>query len=82
MTITLNVQNEQLFDKVLWLLNHLKNDGLEILTSRTKEKKLPSGFLNPLEVESNDFISRMTQNPKQISADTKFLSRYEANEWL
>jgi len=80
MTITLNVQNEQLFDKVLWLLNHLKNDGLEILTSRTKEKELPSGFSNSIEAESNDFISRMTQNPKQISVDTKFLSRDEANE--
>ena len=76
MTITLNVKNEQLFDKVLWLLNHLKNDGLEILTSRTKQKEL----LKPMEVESHDFISRMTQNPKRISADTKFLSRDEANE--
>jgi len=36
MIITLNIQNEQLFDKLLWLLNHFKNDGLEILTSRTK----------------------------------------------
>jgi hypothetical protein len=80
MTITLNVQNEQLFDKVLWLLNHLKNDGLEILTSRTKQKELLNGFLNPIEVKSHDFISRMTRNPKRISADTKFLSRDEANE--
>ena len=80
MTITLNVQNEQLFDKVLWLLNHLKNYGLEILTSRTKQKELPSGFLNPIEVDSHDFINRMIQNPKRISADTRFLSRDEANE--
>ncbi len=80
MTITLNVQNEQLFDKVLWLLNHLKNDGLEILTSRTKQKELPSGFLNSIKVENSDFISRMTQNPRRISANTKFLSRDEANE--
>jgi len=80
MTITLNVQSEQLFDKVLWLLNHLKNDGLEILTSRTKPKELASGFLNPIEEKSHDFISRMTQNPKRISTDTKFLSRDEANE--
>jgi len=80
MTITLNVQNEQLFDKVLWLLNHLKNDGLEILTSRTKKKELLSGFSNPIEVKNDDFISRITQNPKRISANTKFLSRDEANE--
>ena len=80
MTITLNVQNEQLFDKLLWLLNHFKNDGLEILTSRTKHKELPSGFLNPIEVDSHDFISRMIENPIGISADTKFLSRDKANE--
>ncbi|CAA6813962.1 MAG: Unknown protein [uncultured Sulfurovum sp.] len=30
MTITLNIPNEQLFDKILWLLNRFKNDGLEI----------------------------------------------------
>ncbi len=76
MTITLNVQNEQLFDKVLWLLNHLKNDGLEILTSRSKQ----NNFSNNTKVENHDFISRMTQNPRQISANTKFLSRDEANE--
>ncbi len=80
MTITLNVQNEQLFDKVLWLLNHFKNDGLEILTSKTKHKKQSNEFLKSTEVESQDFISRMTQQPKKIPADTKFLSRDEANE--
>jgi len=80
MTITLNVQNEQLFDKILWFLNHLKNDGLEILINRTKPKELASAFLNPIKVENSDFISRMTQNPRRISADTKFLSRDEANE--
>jgi len=80
MTITLNVQNEQLFDKVLWLLNHLKNDGLEILTSRSKQNNLVGSFSNTTRVENSDFISRMTQRPKIISADTKFLSRDEANE--
>ncbi len=69
MTITLNVQNEQLFDKVLWLLNHLKNDGLEIIASRTKkensmkpfltykQKELPRGFLNPIEINSYSDIA-------------------------
>ncbi|MCH9739925.1 MAG: hypothetical protein K0U38_03665 [Epsilonproteobacteria bacterium] len=32
MTITLNIQNKQLFDKILWFLNRFKNDGLEIIT--------------------------------------------------
>ena len=71
MTITLNIQNEQLFDKVLWLLNHLKSDGLEIIANRTKKsnsteptltpqaKELPSGFLNPIKIDSySDIASR------------------------
>jgi len=32
------------------------------------------------EIKNNDFISRMTKRPKKISADTKFLSRDEANK--
>jgi hypothetical protein len=34
MTITLNIQNEQLFDKLLWFLNRFTNEGLEIITHR------------------------------------------------
>jgi len=40
MTITLNVQNEQLFDKILQLLNIFKNEGLEIITNRQKNLKV------------------------------------------
>ena len=36
MTITLNIPNKQLFNKILWLLNHFKNDGLEIITHSRK----------------------------------------------
>ena len=80
MTITLNVQNEQLFDKILWFLNRFKNDGLEIIANRNRKKELPSAFFNPIKIEKSDFISRVTQNPREISIDTKFLSRDEANE--
>jgi len=31
-TVTLNIKNETLFEKVMWLLEHLKNDGLEIVS--------------------------------------------------
>jgi len=70
MTITLNVQNEQLFDKILNFLNHFTNDGLEIITNRTHKvinqpnptpykKTLPKGFLNPIQIESyNNIASR------------------------
>ena len=46
MTITVNIDNEQLFDKILWFLNCFKNDGLEIIThhreSRPRQEKQQS----------------------------------------
>lgn len=32
-SITINIENEKLADKVTWLLEHFKNDGLEIVAS-------------------------------------------------
>ena len=70
MTITLNIQNEQLFDKILNFLNRFTNDGLEIITngnhkvinqpnSTHYKKTLPKGFLNPIQIESyNNIASR------------------------
>ncbi|MBT3215309.1 MAG: hypothetical protein HN351_11740 [Deltaproteobacteria bacterium] len=31
-TITINIDNEQLVDKVTWFLDRLKNDGLEVVS--------------------------------------------------
>jgi hypothetical protein len=36
-TLTLNIKNETLFEKVIWLLNHLKQDGLEIVSQEDLE---------------------------------------------
>ena len=33
MQLTINITNEQLFDKILWFLNSFKNQGLEIVES-------------------------------------------------
>ena len=30
-SITINIKNNQLADRVTWLLEHFKNDGLEII---------------------------------------------------
>ncbi len=46
MTVTLNIQNKQLSNKILWLLEHFKDDGLEIITDTQKEvstKEKPKG---------------------------------------
>ncbi len=31
-SLVINIENENLVDKVLWLLEHFKNDGLEIVS--------------------------------------------------
>ncbi len=31
-TVTINIQDESLAEKVLWILEHFKNDGLEIVS--------------------------------------------------
>ncbi len=32
-TITVNVDNKKLAEKVTWMLNHFKDDGLEIISA-------------------------------------------------
>lgn len=36
-TITIRIKNETLTEKVLWLLNHIKGDGLEIIVNNDIE---------------------------------------------
>lgn len=45
MTITLNIPNEQLVEKILWLLTHFKNDAVKIITNMQKAKPIDK---NPL----------------------------------
>ncbi len=36
-TLTINIQNESLTEKVLWMLEHFKSDGLEISSKENIE---------------------------------------------
>ena len=36
-TLTINIANDTLVDKVMWLLEHFKNDGLEIVSKEDTE---------------------------------------------
>jgi hypothetical protein len=36
-TLTINIQNETLTEKVLWMLEHFKSDGLEISSKEDVE---------------------------------------------
>jgi hypothetical protein len=39
MQITLNIPNEQIFEKILWLLSHFKSDGVEIVDIQKPKTK-------------------------------------------
>lgn len=42
MQISLNIKNENVLDKLLWMLEHFKSDGVEIVNStKTRENSLP-----------------------------------------
>jgi hypothetical protein len=61
MQLTINISNEQLFDKVLWLLNSFKRDGLEII-SYNKKNTEPSDTL----ADGLDFSSFKVDSFKDI----------------
>jgi len=56
-SLTINFQNPQIFEKVLWLLEHFKKDGVEVvskediddlqaLAKRRREESIPfEGYL-------------------------------------
>ena len=48
MQITLNIPNEQLFEKILWLLNRFKHDGVEIITNMQRTKPIDKNPHNQL----------------------------------
>jgi len=67
MTITLNIPNEQLFEKILWFLNRFKSDGLEIITNNQNIKSD-----NPLLKEFEEIINTKSKNSVIVSEDTIF----------
>lgn len=56
-TITVNVDNDSLADKVTWFLKHLEKDGLEIVSREDFEDlKLLKSSRNEESIDFNDFI--------------------------
>ncbi len=39
MRLTIDISNEQLFEKIVWLLNSFKNEGLEIVDNNKESFK-------------------------------------------
>ena len=50
--IILNIKNENIMDKLLWMLKHFKNDGVEIRQLKTKNQE-PTTKLSDEYMEKN-----------------------------
>jgi hemerythrin len=42
-SITINIDNDTLVDKVTWLLEHVENDDLKLLKATRSEDSIPFG---------------------------------------
>ena len=68
MQITLNVPNEQLFEKILWFLNRFKSDGVEIITNGEKSKSSHSN--NPRLKQFEQIINVKSKNSIKVNENT------------
>jgi hypothetical protein len=56
-TLTINIENESLTEKVLWMLEHFKDDGLEITSKEDIEDlKLLKSTRNEESVLFEDYL--------------------------
>ena len=63
MQLTIEIPNEQLFEKILWLLNAFKSEGLKII-SHSKEKFKP--LIQSSSQEGLDFSSFKVESFKEV----------------
>ena len=57
-TITININNDQLAEKVNWFLEHLKNDGLEIVSKEDADDlKLLAATRDEESIAFDDFLN-------------------------
>jgi hypothetical protein len=75
MQLTINIPNKQLFDKILWLLNSFKNDGLEIISNNKKNTEPSSNTLH----DGLDFSSFKVDSFKNI--DGLEYQKQTRDEW-
>ncbi len=57
-SITININNDKLADKVTWLLEHFKNDGLEIVSiDDISDLKLLKATRNEASVSFDEYLN-------------------------
>ncbi len=67
MQITLNIPNEQLFEKILWLLNRFKSDGVEIIANMQRAKPIDK---NPRLKQFEQIINTRSTNSVKVDDST------------
>lgn len=56
-SLTINIKNETLVEKVIWLLDHFKNDGLEIVSKEDiQDLKLLSATRNEEHISFEEYL--------------------------
>ncbi len=56
-SITINIDNDKLADKVTWLLEHFKNDGLEIVSKEdVDDLKLLKATRNEKSIPFDEYL--------------------------
>jgi len=56
-SLTINIQNDTVVEKVIWLLEHFKNDGVEIISKEDIEDlKLLSATRNEETISFEDYL--------------------------
>ena len=62
-TLTINIKNDTLVDKVMWLLEHFKKDGLEIVSKEDiKDLKLLKATRDEKSISFEEYLSNENWN--------------------
>jgi hypothetical protein len=65
MQIAVNFQNEPIAQKVLWMLEHFKNDGVEVIKLDTNDENIIDNFKTGLQDIKLIKQGKLTSRPVQ-----------------
>jgi hypothetical protein len=65
MQIAVNFQNETIAQKVLWMLEHFKNDGVEVIKLDTNDENIIDNFKTGLQDIKLIKQGKLTSRPVQ-----------------
>jgi len=69
MQITVNFENETIAERVLWILEHFKNDGVEVINLDDTDEEIIKNFKDGLNEIQNINQEKLTSRPIQEFLD-------------